>query len=108
VGRPTFGELWRRRPRAGVRVSITVHGVTVFLCVIALLGGYAPPLATALLTLNLLAIALIALAVWIGDLPEDQRPFGPFTEAADFLGFLDERTPQGRVVRWLREQGILE
>ena len=44
----------------------------------------------------------------IGALPEDRKPFGPFTEIADFLGFLDEPTPHGRLVRRLRRLGLLE
>jgi len=65
-------------------------------------------LAWALLSLNALGAALIGLALWIGKLPEDRKPFGPFTEVAEFLGFLDDRTAQGRAVAWLRERGLLE
>jgi hypothetical protein len=82
--------------------------VIVVLCAITLQGGYAPTLASIVLVLNLLALAFIALAAWIGELPEDRRPFGPFTEGAEFLGFLDESTPQVRFVRRMRELGLLE
>lgn len=99
---PGFRIAWRRRPRVSARGSIVIHGVIVLLCAVALQGGYAPSLASIVLALNLLALAIIALATWIGELPEDRKPFGPFTEAAEFLGFLDERTPQGRFARRMR------
>ncbi len=108
MNRPALRDLWRRRPRVGARGSIAIHGVIVLLCAVALQGGYAPALASLVLTLNLLALGIIALAAWIGELPEDRKPFGPFTEAAEFLGFLDERTPQGRFIRQLRDLGMLE
>ena len=57
---------------------------------------------------NVAAAAIVALSLWIGELPEHRKPFGPFTEIADFLGFLDERTPQGRLVRCLRKLRLLE
>ena len=56
----------------------------------------------------LLCAVAIALSELIGELPEHRKPFGPFTEAAEFLGFLDENTRQGRIVRWLRDRGFLE
>jgi len=105
---PIVRDLWRRRPRIGTRASIAIHGVIAVLCATALQGGYASTVASIVLLLNLLALAIIALAAWIGDLPEDRKPFGPFTEAAEFLGFLDESTPQGRFVRRMRELGLLE
>ncbi len=108
MGSPTLRTLWRRRPRVGARGSIAIHAVIALLCAAALQGGYAPTLASILLVLNLLALAVIALALWIGELPEERKPFGPFTEAAEFLGFLDERTAQGRFVAWLRARGLLE
>jgi len=106
--RPALRDLWRRRPRVGARGSIAIHSVIVLLCAVALQGGYAPALASMVLALNLLALAIIVLAAWIGELPEDRKPFGPFTEAAEFLGFLDERTLHGRAVRWLRDRDLLE
>ena len=48
------------------------------------------------------------LSLCIGELPEDRKPFGPFTEVADVLGFLDEKTLQGRLVQRLRKLGLLE
>jgi len=108
MSRPALRDVWRRRPRVGARGSIGIHAVIVLLCAVALQGGYTPTLASITLVLNLLAIAFIALAAWIGELPEDRRPFGPFTEAAEFLGFLDERTLHGRAVRWLRDRDLLE
>jgi hypothetical protein len=82
--------------------------VTAILCAAAIAGGTAVGLAWTLLVLNVAAAAIVALSLWIGELPEDRRPFGPFTEVADFLGFLDERTPQGRLVRRLRALRFLE
>jgi len=108
MSRPALRDLWRQRPRVGAKVSIAVHGVIVLLCAIALQEGCAPTLASIVLVLNLLALGVIALAASIGELPEDRKPFGPFTDVAEFLGFLDERTPQGRLVAWLRERGFLE
>lgn len=78
------------------------------LCAIAIRVNTATTLARILLWLNALGAALVALALWIGELPEDRKPFGPFTDVAEFLGFLDERTPQGRAIAWLRQQGFLE
>lgn len=65
-------------------------------------------LAWTLLLLNAMAILVITLSLAIGELPEDRKPFGPFTEAAELLGFLDARTPHGRMVRWLRSKGFLD
>jgi peptidoglycan/LPS O-acetylase OafA/YrhL len=98
----------RKKPRFGARASITVHAVVVALCAIAILGGDASWLPWSLLLLNALAIAVITLSLAIGELPEDRKPFGPFTEAAEFFGFLDEDTPHGRAVCWLRKHGFLE
>jgi hypothetical protein len=61
-----------------------------------------------LLALNVAAAAIVALSLWIGELPEHRKPFGPFTEIADFLGFLDERTRQGRFLQRLRSLGLLD
>ena len=36
------------------------------------------------------------------------EPFGPFTEGAEFLAFLDEDDPQRLVVTSLRERGFSE
>jgi len=108
MSRPALRDLWRGRLRVGVRGSIAIHGVIVLLCAVALQEGYAPALPSVVLALNVLALGIIALAAWIGELPEDRKPFGPFTEAAEFLGFLDERTPQGRFIRHLRDLGMLE
>lgn len=98
----------RRKPRFGARASIGVHAVVVALCAIAILSGGASGLAWSLLLLNALAILVISMSLAIGELPEERKPFGPFTEAADLLGFLDVRTPQGRIVRWLRARGLLD
>jgi len=80
----------------------------MLLCAIAIHADTAPTLAWILFWLNALGAALVGLALWIGELPEDRKPFGPFTDVAELLGFLDERTPQGRFVAWLRERGFLE
>jgi hypothetical protein len=97
-----------RRPRIGARASIVGHTVAALLCAAVIAGGTAAGLAWILLALNLAAAAIVALSLWIGDLPEDRKPFGPFTEVADVLGLLDHNTPQGRAVIWLRRRGILE
>lgn len=97
-----------RRPRIGARASLVGHVVAALLCAAAIAGETAVSLASPLLALNVAAAAIVALSLWIGELPEDRNPLGPFTEIADFLGFLDERTPQGRVVRRLQTLGILE
>ena len=80
----------------------------MLLCAIAIHADAAPTLAWILFWLNAVGTALVGLALWIGELPEDRKPFGPFTDVAEFLGFLDERTPQGRFVAWLRQRGFLE
>jgi len=80
----------------------------IVLCAIAIHADTAPTLAWILLGLNAIGATLVALALSIGELPEDRKPFGPFTDIAEFLGFLDERTPQGRAVAWLRHRGFLE
>jgi hypothetical protein len=82
--------------------------VAALLCAAAIAGETSIAVAWTLLVLNLAAAAIVALSLWIGELPEDRKPFGPFTEVAEFLGFLDERTPQGRVVAWLRQRRFLE
>lgn len=82
--------------------------MTALLCAAAIAGETAVGLAWTLLVLNVGAAATVSLSLWIGELPDDRKPFGPFTEIADFLGFLDERTPQGRFVRRLRELRLLE
>lgn len=97
-----------RRPRIGARASLVGHIVTALLCAAAIADETAVGLAWTLLALNVAAAAIVALSLGIGELPEDRKPFGPFTEIADFLGFLDERTPQGRFVRRLRELRLLE
>ena len=97
-----------RRPRIGARASLVGHVVAALLCAAAIAGETAVGLAWTLLALNVAAAAIVALSLWIGELPEDRKPFGPFTEVADFLGFLDERTPQGRLVRRLRALRFLE
>jgi hypothetical protein len=78
------------------------------LCAIAIHADTATSLAWTLLWLNAVAACVIALARWIGELPRDRRPFGPFTDVAEFLGFLDGDTPHGRLVAWLRQRGLLE
>lgn len=80
----------------------------LLLSAIAIRADTATSLACTLFWLNAVAAAVIALALWIGELPRDRKPFGPFTEAAEFLGFLDGDTPQGRLVAWLRQRGLLE
>lgn len=97
-----------RRPRIGARASIVGHAAAALLCVAAIAGERSVGLAWTLFALNTSAAAAVALSLWIGELPEDRKPFGPFTEVADFLGFLDQDTPQGRAVAWLRRRGILE
>jgi hypothetical protein len=99
---------WRRRPKIGARVSIALHLSVMLLCAIAIHADAAPTLAWILFGLNAVGAALVVVAVGIGELPEDRKPFGPFTDVAEFLGFLDERTPQGRFVAWLRQRGFLE
>lgn len=98
----------RRRPRIGARASLVGHAVTALLCAAAIADETAVGFAWALLALNVAAAAIVALSLWIGELPEGRKPFGPFTEVADVLGFLDQDTPQGRAVAWLRQRGILE
>lgn len=97
-----------RRPRIGARASLVGHAAAALLCAGAIAGETAIGLAWTLLALNVAAAAVVALSLWIGALPEDRRPFGPFTEVADYLGFLDERTLQGRFVRRLQKVGLLE
>ena len=80
----------------------------MLLCAIAIHADTAPTLAWILFSLNAVGAVLVGLALWIGELPEDRKTFGPFTDVAEFLGFLDERTPQGRFVAWLRQRGFLE
>ncbi len=97
-----------RRPRIGAHASLVGHVVAALLCAAAIVGETAVSLAWPLLTLNVAAAAIVALSLWIGELPEDRKPFGPFTEIADCLGFLDESTLQGRLVRRMRRLGLLE
>ncbi len=97
-----------RRPRIGARASLVGHVVAALLCAAAIAGESTVSLARPLLALNVAAAAIVALSLWIGELPEDRKPFGPFTEIADFLGFLDECTPQGRLVRRLQKLGLLK
>jgi hypothetical protein len=97
-----------RRPRIGARTSLVGHAATALLCAAAIAGKTAVGLSWTLLVLNVAAAAIVALSLWIGELPEDRKPFGPFTEIADFLGFLDEGTRQGRFVRRLRRLGVLQ
>lgn len=80
----------------------------MLLCGTAIHANTAPTLAWILFWLNTVGAVFVGLALWIGELPEDRKPFGPFTDVAEFLGFLDERTPQGRFVAWLRQHGFLE
>jgi hypothetical protein len=80
----------------------------MLLCAIAIRADTAPTLAWILFWLNAVGAALVGLALWIGEPPEDRKPFGPFTDVAEFLDFLDERTPQGRLVAWPRERGLFE
>ena len=80
----------------------------MLLCAVAIHVDTATSLAWILFWLNAAAAALIGFPLWIGEFPKDRKPFGPFTEVAEFLGFLDEDTPQGRAVAWLRERGLLE
>ncbi len=97
-----------RRPRIGASASLVGHVVAALLCAAAIAGETAVALAWTLLVLNVAAAAIVALSLWIGEVPEDRKPFGPFTEIANSLGFLDERTLQGRVVRRLRALRFLE
>ena len=97
-----------RRPRIGGRASLVGHVVAALLCAAAIAGETAVSLAWPLLALNVAAAAIVALSLWIGELPEDRKPFGPFTEVAKCLGFMDERTPHGRFVKRLRRRGLLE
>lgn len=97
-----------RRPRLGAGTSLVGHAVAALLCAAAIASETAISLAWTLLALNVAAAAIVALSLWIGELPEDRKPFGPFTEAAEFLGFLDANTLQGRVVQRLRKLGLLE
>lgn len=85
-----------------------LHVGVMVLCAIAIHADTAPRLAWILLWLNAIGAALVGLALWIGELPEDRKPFGPFTGVAEFLGFLDDDTPHGRAVSWLRQRGFLE
>ena len=80
----------------------------MLLCALAIRADTATSLVWVLFWLNAVAAAIIAFALWIGELPRDRKPFGPFTELAGLLGFLDEDTLQGRVVAWLRQHGLLE
>lgn len=97
-----------RRPHIGARASLAGHAAAALLCAVAIGANAAVRLAWVFLALNVAAAAIVALSLWIGELPEDRKPFGPFTEVAESLGFLDERTPQGRVVAWLRQRRFLE
>jgi hypothetical protein len=97
-----------RRPRIGARTSLVGHAAAALLCATAIAADAAVRLAWVLFTLNVAAAAIVALSLWIGKLPEDRKPFGPFTEIADCLGFLDERTLQGRWVQRLRKLGVLD
>ncbi len=99
---------WARRPRIGAPASIVLHLSVMLLCAIAIAQDFLPLIAWILFTLNGIGAAAIALSEWIGELPEHRKPFGPFTEAAEFFGFLNENTRRGRAVRWLRERGFLE
>jgi len=80
----------------------------MLLCAIAIHADTATGVAWILFWLNALGAAVIGLSRWIGELPEDRKPFGPFSEVAEFLGFLDNATPHGRAVAWLRQRGFLE
>lgn len=97
-----------RRPRIGARASLVGHVAAALLCTAAIAGEAAVGLAWTLLALNVGAVVVVGLSLWIGELSEDRKPFGPFTEVADYLGFLDERTLQGRFVRRLKKLGLLE
>ncbi len=97
-----------QRPRIGARASLVGHAVTTHLCAAAIASETAVGLAWTLLLLNVAAAAIVALSLWIGELPEDRKPFGPFTEIADLLGLLDEATLQGRFVRRMRKFGLLD
>ena len=55
----------------------------MLLCAVAIHADTAPTLAWILLGLNAVGAALVSLALWIGDLPEDRKPFGPFTDVAE-------------------------
>ena len=98
----------RRRARIGARTSLAGHVAAALLCAVAIAADSAVRLSCVLLVLNVAAAAVVALPLWIGELSEDRKPCGPFTEVAEVLGFLDERTPQGRIVRRLRDRGLLE
>jgi len=97
-----------RRPCIGARASLVGHAAAALLCVVAIATDASVRLGWVLLALNVAAASVVALSLWIGELPEDRKPFGPFTEVADVLGFLDQATLQGRAVAWLRQRGILE
>lgn len=62
--------------------------MTALLCGVAILGETAVGLAWTLIAVNVAAAAVVVLSLWIGELPEDRKPFGPFTEVAGVLGFL--------------------
>ncbi len=97
-----------RRLRIGARASLGGHVAAALLCAVAIASDPTDRLAWVLLALSAAAVAVVALSLWIGELPQDRKPFGPFTEVAEVLGFLDERTPHGRVVRRLRDRGLLD
>lgn len=88
-------------------MSIALHLGAMLLCAIAIEADTATTFAWIVFCLNAVGVGLVGLARWIGELPEDRKPFGPFTEVAEFLGFLDEDTPQGRLIAWLRQRGFL-
>ncbi len=80
----------------------------MLLCAIAIGHDVLPTVAWIVFALNAIGAVAIALSELIGELAWHRKPFGPFTEAAEFFGFLDENTRQGRIVRWLRDRGFLE
>ena len=82
--------------------------MAALLCTAAIAGEIAVRLAWTLLLLNVAVAAIVGLSHRLGELLEDRKPFGPFTEDAEVLGFLDESTLQGRFVQRLRKLGLLE
>ena len=89
-------------------MSIALHVGVMLLCAIAIQAEAVPALAWILLWFNAIGAALVGVLLWSGEFPEDRKPFGPFTKVAEFLGFLEQNTSQGRVVAWLRHRGFLE
>ena len=80
----------------------------MLLCAVAIGQDVLPTGAWIVFALNAIGAVAIVLGELIGELAWHRKPFGPFTEAVEFFGFPDENTRQGRIVRWLRDRGLLE